>query len=42
MKLGKPEIITFSQTVNANGYIAASPNGKVNISTLIPGQSKED
>ncbi len=41
MKLGKPEIITFSQTVTANGYIAPSPNGKVNISSLIPGRVKK-
>lgn len=41
MKLGKPEVITFSQTVAANGYIAASPNGKVNISSLIPGRVKK-
>lgn len=41
MKLGKPELTTFSQTVTASGYIAASPNGKVNISSLIPGRVKK-
>lgn len=41
MKLGKPEVLTFSQTITANGYIAASPNGKVNISSLIPGRVKK-
>jgi cobalt-zinc-cadmium efflux system membrane fusion protein len=41
MKLGNPEPVTFTQSVTANGYIAAAPNGKVNISSLIPGRVKK-
>ncbi len=41
MKLGNPEVITFTQSVSANGYITASPNGKANISSLIPGRIKK-
>lgn len=40
MKLGKPELKYFSQKIEANGYIKAAPNGKVNINTLIPGRVK--
>lgn len=38
MKLGEPETMLFTQQINATGYIAASPSGMAEVSSLIPGR----
>jgi cobalt-zinc-cadmium efflux system membrane fusion protein len=40
MKLGDPELTTFSQKVRATGYIASSPGGIAEINSLISGRVK--
>jgi cobalt-zinc-cadmium efflux system membrane fusion protein len=38
MKLGSPDSVRFSQEITGNGYVRASVNGKVAVSTLVPGR----
>jgi cobalt-zinc-cadmium efflux system membrane fusion protein len=38
MKVGDPTLEIFSNTIDAHGYVVASPSGCANISTMIPGR----
>lgn len=41
MKTGDPETVRFQQTVDVNGYVRATPQGKTEVSVFIPGRVKE-
>lgn len=41
MKIGSPQIFQFQQSISANAYIEASPNGKAQLSSYIAGKVKE-
>ncbi len=41
METGDPEMVSFQQTVDATGYVRATPEGKVEVSVFIPGRVKE-
>ncbi len=41
MNTGDPEVVSFQQTVDATGYVRATPQGKTEVSVFIPGRVKE-